>query len=307
MKKEEVLELFKNFGKRHLVIEQLYSELEKIDFNCKNGLYVRGKYEYIQLSFNEKECGITDLKLVKKISRLVDRFEKKLNNTCETCGKKIDYFGSDFFCAKCGLLKEIEQNYKDISRLGFSTYQPFIKKEFNYFRWSEFSNAEFVFDNSFIRKRLVNIELNFKENKIIQIEEHPNDPFIFQSITLYGRIENFFILINYIPDELFNNINKQIKKDLTENLTDCGICGYKAVVENYNCFVCDLPTHKSLNERMKKRYKNVDEVNKLLQLEYYEKLQNKFRYPKRENVFEKSQNYQKLITEEELKEYLKQN
>jgi hypothetical protein len=121
---------------------------------------------------------------------------------------------------------------------------------------------------------------------------------------------------DFIPglDFLFTNIsnskNDRLKRDNFFNtLNDCRICGYKAINQDGKCLVCKMYGNKEvLHERYEKKYANIEEWYKDGQLEYYlDYKHNKYKYPRRENEFEKLPNHKLLFTKEELKEFTKKN
>jgi hypothetical protein len=306
--KDLVLRYFERSGKRLVVLEEFFIKLSELGIDYPIGLEPNNHIEYYELRLYNPELYISDEKLLKKVTTLVSRYEKLLNKTCETCGKKITNFsGVDLFCAKCFQLIKKKWNYEDISNLGFSDY---IDDERHFFYWEEFARAEFVFDierfTPFSKKFPNTIDLYYNKEKVIIID--PQEPVL--TITeLCNRLNNwhegFYTIIKYLPDNLLNEADRLIKQDVIYNRKDCGICGYKSALEGKGCVVCNYPFHTLLTERMEKRYSTVNEVNKRMQMMYAWESKSKYRYPQWEKEFEKSENFIKLYTDEELRQFLK--
>ena len=303
--KERNINWFDKNNKRRIILEQFYIDLEKLGINHDIGI----KSDCHREDFRFIITDTIDKTLLEKIYPLTLKYEKLINKTYVDCGKKINQSGSDFFCEECYLIKRKAYNYENISDLGFSTYISNIEKGYyrNFFYWSEFFNADFIFEESIISSRFPQtINLNFKKTKRPPNKTEAKPPYEWSFVSISDWYENYFILLKHIPDCLLNKKNRSIKANLIKNLNDCGICGYKAVFEHNLCLVCKLPTHVEMTERIKKHYSSVDEINKSFQLQYYKDHKNRFKYPRREREFEKSSYYKILITEKELEEYIKQ-
>lgn len=322
-KKQQTLKI--TFTKRDEIYKKFCIELENISVKYSDlGLRLEeGSWgEYLIIRHNNIEGKINDNKVYKKVLKLIERYNFLLNITCDNCGKEIDYIISrNDLCSSCYFLFQIENNYEDIDEQGFSCFDNFGSS--NYYRrkifWDEIKSAQFssknsnLYDYSTLRSNMVSsipseIIFKFKKTEYNNLTSGSGEKFIseFNKLSTNCQWENFYTLLKNIPDQLLNVEDGKIKNIFLKDLKDCGICGYKGIFESdKHCIVCDYSVCTELTERMRKRYSSVEEVNKQVQLEYYVKLKNKHRYPCLENEFNKSENYKKLVTENEVKEYLK--
>lgn len=323
--KEQTLNI--PFTKRDEIYKKFCLELENI--NVKHSeLGIRldeGAWgEYLIIRHSNIEEKINDDKVYKKVLNLIKKYDRLLNITCDNCGKKIDNNNSrNDLCSNCYFLLKIKYNYEDIDEQGFSCFHNFGSS--NYYRrkifWNEIKNAEFSSKNSnlygysVLRSNMISsipseIIFRFKETEYNNVISGSGEKFIseFNELSTDYQSENFYTLLKNIPDQLLNIEDKNIKNIFVNNLKDCGICGYKGIFENNkHCIVCDSHFFTELTERLRKRYSTIEEINKEIQLEYYVKLKNKYRYPRLENEFNKTENYKKLVTEEEVEECFKKN
>lgn len=305
-----------SYTKRDEVFENFYRELENINVKYSEiGLNLEedGWGHSLFFRYDNIEGKINDKKLLKKVIKLIDEYEHLLNVTCDCCGNKIedDAYRTDL-CNKCFFLLQIKSNYKDIDRKGFSYEDYFDGKEKTRRKilWNDIEKVEFIKDipseYSHLKGPVFKIVLTYKKNKCVkylsgEIEVVTSD------ISLYATTENFYTLLKNISDKLLNTEDKRIKDIFINNLKDCGICGYKGIFENNKyCIVCDSHYCIELTDRLKKMVSSVEEINKNIQLDYYVKLKNEYRYPRLEKEFNKSENYTRMTTEKEVKEYIKQ-
>lgn len=311
--KERVLEWCD--GKRTAVVERFFDELEKLGVNYDIGIYANEHIHTFEFRFDGVKEKIQDTELLNKIYRLTEKYEKIINNTCTKCGVKMEY--GDYLCKKCYFKHCKSYSYNEISQLGFSS-----KEDLNYdnkssrafFKWDEFSGAYFEeeFNTSIVDDYTEFLVLRFKKVKIT--ENEMDYPYKQNYIHIYAWYEGFFELLKNVPDFLFTNIsnskNDKLKRDnFFNSLNECRICGYKAINQNGKCLVCKMYGYKKvLHERDKKKYAKIEEWYKDGQLEYYlDYNHNEYKYPRRENEFEKLQNHKLLFTKEELEEFTKKN
>lgn len=304
-----------SYGKRTAVVEQFFDELEKLGVNFNIGIYANEHIHDFEFRFDDVEKKVSDIELLNKIYQLTEKYEEIINDTCTNCGVKMEY--GDYLCKKCYFEHRKSFSYLEISQLGFSSYENLnhdSKYIRTFFSWDEFSVAFFhdKLYSSSTDDYSEDLELHFKKGKIIE-KDASNLP-MFKYIIISDWQEGFFKLIKNVPDFLLTNFsinnNDKLKRDSFFNsLNDCNICGYKAVNQDGKCLVCKMYGYKKvLNERDKKKYANIEEWYKDGQLEYYlDYNHNKYKYPRRENEFEKLPNHKLLFTKEELKEFTKEN
>jgi hypothetical protein len=313
------------FTKRDEIYTKFCLELENINVKYSQiGIRLdEGAWgEYLIIRHNNIEEKINDNKVFKKVLKHIKKYERLLNITCDNCGKKIDNNNSrNDLCSNCYFLLKIKHNYDDIDEQGFSCFNNFGSS--NYYRrkifWNEIKSVEFsskhsnLYSYSVLRSNMVSsipseIIFKFKKTEYNNVISGSGEKFIseFNQLSTNCQWENFYTLLKNIPDQLLNTEDKNIKNIFVNNLKDCGICGNKGIFEsNKYCIVCDSSFCTELNERLRKRYSTVEEINKEIQLTYFVELKNKYRYPRLENEFNKSENYKKLVTEKEVEEYFK--
>jgi len=311
--KERVLEWCD--GKRTDIVERFFEELEKLGVNYDIGIYANEHIHTFEFRFDDVEKKVSDIKLLNKIYKLTEKYEKIINDTCTNCGVKMEY--GDYLCKKCYFKHLKSFSYLEISQLGFSSKESLnydIKSSRAFFKWDEFSEASFQeeFYTSSYYDYSEYLVLCFK--KVKNTKNEMDYPYKQNYIHIYAWYEGFFELLKNVPDFLFTNIsnskNDKLKRDdFFNSLNDCRICGYKAVNQDGKCLVCKMYGYKKvLHERDKKKYANVEEWYKDVQLEYHlDYKHNKYKYPRRENEFEKVPNHKLLFTKEELKEFTKTN
>jgi hypothetical protein len=318
-----------SFTKRDEVFKKFCLELENI--NVKHSeLGIRldeGSWgEYLVIRHTNIEEKINNTKVSGKVLKLIKKYDRLLNITCDNCGKKIEFDSNsrNDLCNSCYFLLKIRSNYEDINGQGFSCFDNFGSS--NFYRrkifWNEIESVNFLSENH-IQYRYSNLNSNlvseFPSKILLKLKKTEYNHVIsgsgeksiseFNELDLNCQNENFYTLLKNIPDQLLNSEDKHIKDIFINHLKDCGICGYKGIFENNkHCIVCDYAFHDiELSDRLKKRYSSVEEVNKEIQLNYFVGLKNKCRYPRLENEFNKSENYKKLVTEKEVEEHFKKN
>lgn len=305
--KERNISWFDNLGKRIITIEQFYSELENLGINYDIGIQSYEHYDIFEFKFHEIEKNISNKDLLKKVLTLTSKYEKLINQTCVDCGEKICNIGTEYLCARCYFTKRNIWNYEDISILGFS-YADLDSREF--INWNDIASVHFIKEEeSFLQNKFPEqIEFKFKVSKIIPSSNDIDFPLIIDKYIAKDWFQNYYNLIKHIPNHLLDEKDKLIKYNLVNHLNDCNICGHKSIYNQNLCLVCGYAGYgRELTERMKKTYSHINEFYRKLQFKYYLELNNKFKYPKRENEFEKSKDYRKLITEKELEEYINRN
>lgn len=300
--KERNISWFNNLGKRKILMEEFYAELENIGINYEIGIQSYEHHEIFKFKFNEIEKKVTDKLLLAKIYKLTSKFEKLINQTCIECGKKIRLYGNDFWCGKCNFKISQKWNYEDINDKGFSYFGSTEKNESEriVINWQDISKV--IFNKFDYDPKRFPEEVEIIYNKLYYVANKDEyHSFIENSITIGFWNENFYEVIRYIPDNLLDDSDKKIKYSLIGDLKDCNICGYRAIYNENSCLVCGISGYnRELNERMKKYYLTIDEWYKKQQLDYHSGY-SEFKYPRRENEFEKSKNYIMLFTDEELK------
>lgn len=315
--KEKMLEWCKDlsYDKRTDVVEQFFDELKKLGVNYDIGIYANEHIHDFEFRFDDIKEKIKNKELLKKIYRLTEKYEKIINNTCTNCGVKMEF--GDYLCEKCYFEHCKSYSYNEISQLGFSSMENLNydnKSSRTFFKWDEFSEASFEEEiyNSSHNDYSELLELRFK--KVKNTKNELDYPYKQNYIHIYIWHEGFFELLKNVPDFLFTNIsnskNDRLKRDNFFNtLNDCRICGYQAINQDGKCLVCKMYGNKEvLHERYEKKYANIEEWYKDGQLEYYlDYKHNKYKYPRRENEFEKLPNHKLLFTKEELKEFTKKN
>ncbi|GEM_PF-2039977 len=303
--KERNIDWFKNKGKRKDLILQFYVELENIGIKDDIGLKSYSNEDDFVFRFDENiETTISDKKLLNRIYALTSKYEKLINKTCEDCGNKIKYGGSDYFCQECYCKRSRRYNYDSIGDLGFSYYDSDLVSSNSrvFVRWNEFSKANFNIDKESIFSSGFPIEIDFKYKFPVMNRDFEDYINIREIFSVSNWHENFYTLLKHIPDNLLDTNDQNFKYVLIHHLDDCNICGYKSIYNKNVCLVC----HKSgfdrvLTERMKKYYNTIEDWYKKMQLEYHSE-NSEFKYPKWENEFEKSENYVKLFSKKELEE-----
>jgi len=304
--KERNIDWFQNKGKRKDLILQFYVELENIGIKDDIGLKSYSNEDDFVFRFDENiETTINDKKLLNKIYALTSKYEKLINKTCEDCGNKIKYGGSDYFCQECYCKRSRRYNYDSIGDLGFSYYDSDLVSSNSrvFVRWNEFSKANFnidkesIFSNGFL---LIKIDFKYKFPIINRDVEDYID--IEKAFSASNRTENFYKLLKHIPNNLLDINDQKLKFSLINHLEDCNICGYKSIYNTELCLVCYKAGFDGvLPERMKKYFNTIEDLYKKMQLEYHSEY-SEFQYPRWENEFEKSKNYVKLFTQKELEE-----
>lgn len=315
--KEKMLEWCKvlSYGKRTAVVKRFFDELEKLGINYDIGIYANEHIHDFEFRFDDVEKKVSDIKLLNKIYRLTEKYEKIINDTCTNCEVKMEF--GDYLCKKCYFEHRKSFSFLEISQLGFSSYEKLnYENEYirTFFKWDEFSEATFEEElySSSVDDYTELVKLRFKKVKINKNEM--DYPYKQNYINVHVWHEGFFELLKNVPDFLFINIQNsnsdRLKRDnFFNSLNNCRICGYKAINQDGKCLVCKMYGYeKVLHERDKKKYANIEEWYKDGQLEYYlDYKNNKYKYPRRENEFEKLPNHKLLFTKEELKEFTKKN
>jgi hypothetical protein len=301
IEKERNISWFNDYGKRKNLIEQFYAELENMGINYEIGIQSYSHHEEFEFKFNEIDKKVTDKSLLAKIYKLTSKFELLINQICIECGEKMRHNGYDYWCRKCYFKLSQKRNIEDISDKGFSYFGINKKNESEriLINWQSISKVIFNKIDDEPKRFPKEIEIIFKKIYYVANKDEYHS-YTENSITITFLVQNFYELIRYIPDNLLNDSDKKIKNSLIVNLKDCNVCGYLAIYHENSCLVCGISGYnRVLDERMKKKYKTINEFYKKVQLEYYSE-DREFEYPRRENEFEKSKNYIKFFTQEEL-------
>jgi len=255
------------------LIRKLLFEFAVAGWNMEHRVFGKEKFGELRCyTYSEDES------LNKRLKNIKDKYSQLSVKTCEICGSE-------------GKIRTIDSWQTTLCLSHFLEQQPII--EIDHKENIRRSNKTIL-----NIKNIVKADLEYDLQKVWLYTKEQRERFSFS-----WQEPNYYLLLKTIPLSLFPEDRQNEVSMLFQSLSDCGICGYKAVYQR-SCLRCH---NESWNDSgyFIEDYGEKSNYIKECQMDIFIDEDDYGKYFKYDQSFEKSPDHQILFSSDDLREYEK--